>query len=198
MNTQCNLCHTTGDNNNPFIKSSDGTANNLGLGCRGCHNGDGLRAHHAINGISECAECHEEDGIPPAEDVQPPYYGTVDTNVDDPCNGVLALNVGENWTTGNDFIGTDNDGDNLYDLADFDCAPYQIVNIETVGNDIRISWETAGGRSDILQAATTLTNNFVDIGSALTIPSVGVVTTNVVEAGGASSPQRFYRIRYAP
>ncbi|NIO15724.1 MAG: hypothetical protein GTN70_01765, partial [Deltaproteobacteria bacterium] len=31
MNTECNLCHTSGDNRNPFIGSSDGTANNEGF-----------------------------------------------------------------------------------------------------------------------------------------------------------------------
>ncbi|RKX35145.1 MAG: hypothetical protein DRP64_19515, partial [Verrucomicrobia bacterium] len=61
-----------------------------------------------------------------------------------------------------------------------------------------ISWETAGGRRDVLQVASSLTNDFVDVGSPITIPGVGVVTTNAVEVSGAASLSRFYRIRYAP
>ena len=196
MNTECDLCHTSGDKKNPFIGSSNGTANNEGLGCNGCHNAQGLRAHHAINGVSDCAECHVA-GVPPAENVVPLYYGTVDTLANNPCNDVLVSNTNENWTVG-DFIGTDNDGDNLYDMADFDCGPYQIAEILAVGNDIKISWETAGGRRDVLQVASSLTNDFVDVGSPITIPGVGVVTTNAVEVSGAANSARFYRIRYAP
>ena len=203
MNTDCDLCHSDGDNDDPFIGSSNGTSNNEGLGCNGCHNAFGLRAHHAVNGVEDnngftCADCHPGDGTPPGEDEVPPYYGTADTDADNPTNDVLAANVNENWTEG-DFLGLDNDGDNLYDLADFDCGPlYKLVDIETVGSDIRITWETVGGRTDMLQATSNLTNTFTDVGSSLTIPGVGVVTTNVVETGGALSAKRFYRIRYAP
>ncbi|MFQ5490782.1 MAG: hypothetical protein ACE5GE_08690 [Phycisphaerae bacterium] len=127
MNTDCALCHTTGDGFNPWTGSSDGTANNPGLGCTGCHGRDyggaigvsgvGLRQHHATAGVGTCAMCHPVD--PPAlgEDVMPVYYGTVDTNADDPCNGSGL----ENWSIGDGF-GMDNDGDDLYDAADPDCA----------------------------------------------------------------------------
>src|SRR6478736_101865 len=42
MGTACNLCHRDDDNDNPFIGSSNGTANNPGLGCGGCHEPIGL------------------------------------------------------------------------------------------------------------------------------------------------------------
>lgn len=203
MNTDCDLCHKSGDGDDPFIGSSDGTADNPGLGCNGCHNAWGLRAHHAINNVEDsdgftCAECHDEDGTPPGEDVIPPYYGTVDTEVNNPCNDVLAANINENWTIG-DFIGTDNDGDNLYDLADFDCGPaYDITAIAIEGGNVRITWNTVGGRRDILQSTDSLTNDFSDVGSALDIAGVGILSTNSVEVGGATALNRFYRIRYAP
>lgn len=197
MGTECNLCHTSGDGKDPFIGSSNGTANNAGLGCNGCHNADGLRAHHAINGVTECADCHDA-GVPPAENVVPPYYGTADTLADNPCNDVLASNTNENWTVG-DFVGTDNDGDNLYDLADFDCGPpYLITAIAIEGNNVRITWNSAGGRRDMLQVASSLTNNFTNVGSAIQHHGVGAVSTNTVEVSGATSSARFYRIRYAP
>jgi len=122
MNTACNLCHTSGDGNNPFIGSSDGTSNNPGLGCTGCHDALGLREHHFDSGIGLCynAGCHVRTAAG-TENTVPTYYGTPDTNVDDPCNAVAQQGTGENWTIG-DFVGIDNDGDGLYDGADPDCS----------------------------------------------------------------------------
>lgn len=142
MDADCGLCHT-GSDRNPFLDSSDGIGGN-GLGCSGCHEPLGLRAHHAANGVASCAPCHPGDGTPPAEGVDPPYYGVVDFgnhNVDNSCNDVALANTNENWTIG-DFVGLDNDGDTLYDLADFDCGPpYHIVDIEVFENSVRISNE---------------------------------------------------------
>ena len=127
MNTECNLCHTSGDQKNPYIGSSNGTSDNMGVGCTGCHgrnyggalgnSGVGLREHHAVNGVNECASCHSGDPVPLGENVFPLYYGTVDTLADDPCNSSGL----EDWTVG-DGLGLDNDGDNDYDTADADCA----------------------------------------------------------------------------
>lgn len=201
MKTECDLCHTDiGDD--PSLGSSYGTDDTLGRGCAGCHVGAGLRAHHAANGVTTCytASCHEHspEETPPAENVNPPYYGSVDTKADNACNDVLASKINENWSE-NDFLGLDNDGDNLYDLADFDCGPpYRIVGIEVLGNDIQINWETAGGRIDMLQAGPVLTTNFNDVGSAITNSGVGFVTNSTVEVGGATASNRFYKIRYAP
>ena len=54
--------------------------------------------------------------------MSPPYYGTAYTKARNPGNTVLAANTNENWSVG-DFLGTDNDGNNLYDLADYDIGP---------------------------------------------------------------------------
>jgi hypothetical protein len=203
MGAACGLCHT-GSDRNPFLGSSDGTTSSAGLGCSGCHDAVGLRAHHAVNNVEispgfTCYTCHTTDGPPPAEGIDPPYYGvTADSNVDNSCNDVATANINENWTIG-DFVGLDNDGDNLYDLADFDCGPpYHIVGIEVLGNDVQISWETVGGRTEILQTASSLTNTFSDVGSIVTNSGSTFVTNSVVETGGAGSANRFYRIRYAP
>lgn len=138
MATDCNLCHTKGDNRNPFLGSSDGTNDTPGFGCTGCHGraedagndsvsaglGAGLRQHHVNSGVTVCATCHMDANpsnyTPVGEDVPPPYYGSVDTNVDDPCN--RPPDFLENWSTG-DTAGTDNDGDRIYDEADPDCVP---------------------------------------------------------------------------
>lgn len=129
MNTDCDLCHTTGDDHNPYTYSSNGTSNNPGLGCIGCHgrdyggaignSGAGLRAHHAAHGVTLCGMCHFDDPTPLPENVSPPYYGTADTNVADPCN--QGPQYQENWSVG-DVIGLDNDGDDVYDGNEPACA----------------------------------------------------------------------------
>ena len=60
MAADCALCHTTGDNYDPLMGSSDGTATTTGYGCAGCHGqidgtearGYGLRAHHDLGGVT--------------------------------------------------------------------------------------------------------------------------------------------------
>jgi hypothetical protein len=127
MNTDCDLCHTSGDSRNPYLGSSNGEGATPGLGCSGCHGRDyggatgvigaGLRAHHAINGVTTCANgsCHTADPVPLPENVPPPYYGSPYTLAYDSCN--TAPDYLENWSIG-DQLGLDNDGDNAYDECD--------------------------------------------------------------------------------
>ena len=142
MNADCDLCHTSGDGRDPFMGSSDGTSNNAGVGCTGCHGreedagndgvspgrGAGLRQHHTNAGVSGCSNCHSDASpsnyTPVGEDVVPQYYGTADSNANEPCNLVVQSEFNENWTIG-DFEGTDNDGDGQYDVNDPDCAANQ-------------------------------------------------------------------------
>jgi len=129
MNTDCTLCHSSGDGRNPYINYSDGTPNNPGVGCLGCHGRDyggmigntgaGLRAHHAANDVLICSYCHTEDPLPLPENIAPIYYGTPDTNVGSPCNA--SPEYQESWSLDDEF-GLDNDGDDLYDGNDPDCA----------------------------------------------------------------------------
>jgi hypothetical protein len=195
MDADCDLCHQDGDDNNPFIGLSNGTANNPGIGCIGCHLAEGLRAKHAAGGVS-CSGCHE-DGPPSPENEKPPYYGTADTKVANPCNDVLAANTNENWSVG-DFLGLDNDGNGLYDVADFACGPYRLLSVIPEGDGLRVTWQTAGGRKDALQAAALVTGAYADIGTPISIPGVGLVITNRLEAGAASNSTRFYQLRFVP
>lgn len=158
MNTDCNLCHTSGDNRNPFTNSSDGTANTPGLGCTGCHEKFGLRRHHNLNGISDCITCHDADLTPSPESAAPPYFGSVDTLANSPCNPTAQSNLNENWSLG-DFLGLDNDGDNLYDTADGDCLaagtpgeasgslqnPLVVTSFDAATGQITISYAPACG-----------------------------------------------------
>jgi len=198
MNTDCRLCHSGGDGNNPFIGSSDGIGVVQGLGCTGCHEASGLRAHHIKNQVGvNCYDCHDP-AAPPAEGVNPPYYGTAYTKANNSCNDKLASNTNENWSIG-DFLGLDNDGDNLYDQADFDCGPpYRLISAVPEGANVRITWETVGGRVDAVQASSSVGGSYSDLSGAISIPGVGPVVTNFLEAGGDGNAERFYRIRYVP
>ena len=193
MGTACDLCHVGADRFPVQIGSSTGTANNTGMGCNGCHNAVGLRKHHRVNGVTECLTCHPNDGVPPAETVKPPYFGTVDTKARNPANDLLTANTNENWSVG-DFLGLDNDGNNLYDLADYAVGPFQLLSTSLEGNNVRVTYLTAGGRTNQMQAAAALTVAFTNIGAAVEVPGVGLVTNAYVDIGGATNALRFYRL----
>jgi hypothetical protein len=204
MYTRCNLCHSSGDNDNPYIGSSNGIGGVGTLGCSGCHVGSGLRKHHAANGITACysggAGCHGTGPeTAPAENVSPPDYGTAYTKANNPGNTAPVTNTNENWSMG-DFIGLDNDGNNLYDLADFAIGGrYQILSTIKVGNDVRITWQTAGGRKDAIQASDAVNGTYSKISSTITNAGVGVVTTNYLDVGTMTSrSKRFYRVVNVP
>lgn len=131
------------------------------------------------------------------ENVKPPYYGTVDTKANHPENLVPVANTNENWSVG-DYIGLDNDGNNLYDAADFACAPYKILSVAPEGANIRITWQTAGGRRDAVQASAMPGGPYTNVSPALGIAGIGIVTTNYLDSGGDLNKTRFYRISYQP
>lgn len=192
MGTTCNLCHTGSSRVPTFIGTSTGTANNPGLGCTGCHVAAGLQIHHINNGVSECLDCHDL-AVAPAETVKPPYYGTVDTKANNPGNTVLTANTNENWSVG-DFLGLDNDGNTLYDLADYAVGPFQLLSVNPEGNNLRVTWLTAGGRTNTVQAAGAVTGTYSNVSAAIAIPGVGLATNSYVDVGGASNLMRFYRM----
>lgn len=194
MATACNLCHrSTADRSNPMTYSSAGTTNNVGLGCSGCHAGPGLRKHHVINGVTECYDCHSDD-FPPPETVKPPYYGTPDTKANNPGNTVLLAKTNENWSVG-DFLGLDNDGNNLYDLADYAVGPYRLLNIALESNiNVRVTWLTAGGRVDTVESDKALGGTSPNVTSDIAIPGIGLVTNTYVDVGGATNSVRFYKM----
>jgi hypothetical protein len=110
MNTECDLCHTSSDGRNPWIGSSDGTNDNPGLGCVGCHGRAEDAGNDSVsNGLGAGLRQHH-------------------TDADDSCNPDAIADLNENWTEG-DFVGLDNDGDLLVDLNDvIDCPePGQAV-----------------------------------------------------------------------
>ena len=106
--------------------------------------------------------------------------------------------LNENWSE-TEFLGLDNDGNNVYDALDPACTPFRIVGITREGDDVRVTWETAGGRTDVLQDAGTAAGAYSDLGPPLLIPGTGPVTTNFLDIGGATnSPSRSYRLNLIP
>ena len=77
---------------------------------------------------------------------------------------------------------------------------FRIVSITSESNDIRVTWTTAGEKTNILQLATgaadSFTTNFVDLSLPIIVPGTGQVTTNYLEVGAATNaPARYYRVR---
>jgi len=74
----------------------------------------------------------------------------------------------------------------------------QVLSLAREGADVRLVWQGKGGSNYVVQAAATLsgTNAFSDVSASITLPGVGPVTTNFLDAGTLTNrPARFYRIR---
>ena len=77
---------------------------------------------------------------------------------------------------------------------------FRITSVMPETNNVRISWQTVGGQTNVVQATAGVaggySNNYVDV-SPIIIPSGGDLTsTNWLDVGAATnSPARFYRVR---
>ena len=167
---ECAVCHQppTGTPRFPvFLNISAGIPGLAPLSCTGCHEGEGLRAHHinagavVIGDPEFCSDCHA-DPNPPGEDVNPPYYG--DTLGQIPSD---ACNTGAPPRNENKFgaFGLDNDGDLLYDGDDPDCAVAEPdINLNPAALDFGVV--TIGNSS-------TLSADIENLGNAeLTVTSI--------------------------
>jgi hypothetical protein len=80
----------------------------------------------------------------------------------------------------------------------------RIISTVQQGNDILITWTTAGVRTNLVQLSAGdgtggYSTNYGDLGLPIIITGTGDTTTNYVDVGGATnSPSRFYRIRLVP
>jgi hypothetical protein len=83
-------------------------------------------------------------------------------------------------------------------------SAFRIISVMPKGNDIAITWTTAGVRTNAVQASIGDGNggystNFNDISAPIIIPVSGDATTNYLDSGGATNnPSRYYRIRLVP
>jgi alpha-L-arabinofuranosidase len=103
----------------------------------------------------------------------------------------------------------DPDGDGMTNTNEFltgtsptnSASVFRVLSILPVGDDMRISWQSAGGRTNAVQVASgEYSNNFADVPGSLTvIAGSGDAVTNFTHAGAATnSPAQFYRIRLVP
>jgi hypothetical protein len=81
---------------------------------------------------------------------------------------------------------------------------FRVTNIAREGNNLRVTWTMAGGRTNVLQAITTgpngyTTNGFTDLGPVMVPTNTAIITTNYLDVGGATNKlARYYRVRLVP
>jgi autotransporter-associated beta strand protein len=100
----------------------------------------------------------------------------------------------------------DADGDRMSNYEEFlagtnptnSASLLKIMSATPQMNDIAITWKTAGPRTNVIQATSSLTDGFSDVSSGLVIVGNGDVVTNYVLPGEAINGMRFYRVRLGP
>ena len=89
-------------------------------------------------------------------------------------------------------------------ISAYSASFLHITAIKPQGNDTVITWQTAGGRTNVVQATLgglggSYATNFTDVGPYIIIQGSGDTTTNYLDSGGATnSPARYYRVRLQP
>ena len=78
-----------------------------------------------------------------------------------------------------------------------------VTGLAREGNDIRITWETVGGKTNFVQASKGVaggySTNFTNISAAIICPGTTYTVTNYLDVSGATNaPVRFYRVRLVP
>ncbi|HUI06625.1 MAG TPA: hypothetical protein VL486_06430 [Verrucomicrobiae bacterium] len=109
--------------------------------------------------------------------------------------------------------GADNDGDGLSNLREYQLgtdprepsSPYRITAIAREGDNVRITWITVGGTTNVVQVSPGATGGnynsgtFGDLSPQWIIDGATVTTTNYLDPSGATNrPARYYRIRVVP
>ncbi len=75
----------------------------------------------------------------------------------------------------------------------------RILRLAVTNSDMVITWQTAGGKTNVVQASEMVGATYTDISPNLLIPGTGDTTTNWLDSGATTNwPARFYRIRLVP
>jgi|GEM_PF-2501692 len=97
----------------------------------------------------------------------------------------------------------DPDGDGFTNLQEYQAgtdptnsiSALRILGIRIQGSDVLVTWRAGGGRTNVLQAASSTLSVFFNISPNIVIPNVGDVVTNYLDKGAATSTTcRFYRV----
>jgi predicted outer membrane repeat protein len=138
----------------------------------------------------------------------------VDPEFVDPAHGdyhlrntSLCVNAGTNGAPAlpaTDLDGSPRIAGGTVDLGAYEFGAnlefFRITAVERAGGGIKITWETLGGTTNVVQftpgaADGSYSNNFTDLSLPIIIPGTGLVTTNYPDSNGATNRSRFYRIR---
>jgi PKD repeat protein len=113
----------------------------------------------------------------------------------------------------------DPDGDGQNNMMEFtsgtdptnSASAFRITSILPEGNNIRITWMTAGGKTNIVQGGVgdlndndpAYSNLFFDMSDPIVIPGTGTTLTNFLDDGTwwdvySNWPVHYYRVRVAP
>jgi len=135
-------------------------------------------------------------------------------------NYITALTTFQNWQV--QYFGSttnpaaaqnvDPDGDGCDNLCEFlsgtdptnSASVFHIIAVTPQGDDILVTWATAGGRTNVVQVNAgdvdgSYTTNFIDLSPFIIIPGSGDATTNYLDTGGATNvPSHYYRVRLVP
>ncbi len=100
----------------------------------------------------------------------------------------------------------DPDGDGFTNLQEYLAGtdpngrpPLRILSLAASNSDIVITWQTAGGKTNVVQASGRVGATYTDLSPNLVILGTGDTTTNWLDSGATTNwPARFYRIRLVP
>ena len=113
--------------------------------------------------------------------------------------GLDPLNAGD--------ANVDNDGDGMSnlqeDLAGTDptnsTSAFRILSVVATDNDVLVTWQAVGGRTNVVQAASDLAGSYTNVSPNIVLTGSSDITTNYLDAGGATNiPARYYRVRLVP
>jgi hypothetical protein len=105
------------------------------------------------------------------------------------------------------LAGADPDGDGQSNLLEYlagtdptnSAVAFKILGVVATNEDVRVTWQTAGGRTNVVQSASDLSGTYANIGPNIVISGTGDTATNYLDTGAATNATaRFYRIRLVP
>ena len=107
--------------------------------------------------------------------------------------------------------GMDNDGDGFSNLQEYQAgtdptnasSAFRVLSVERTNNDVLVTWNAGGGRTNVVQAAAgdggLYTNSYSNVSPNILLLGTGDVTTNYLDPGAATNASsQFYRIRLVP
>jgi hypothetical protein len=104
-------------------------------------------------------------------------------------------------------VNGDPDGDGMSNLQEFlagtnptnSASALRVTSIVRTGSDVRVTWATIGGHTNVVQVAPDLSGSYSNVSPNVIIPGTGATSTNYLDAGAVTNgPTRFYRIRLVP